>query len=43
MEQLQKMYSAILAGGRRSVPTADEVRKDLREVEATIIRSEMPF
>ena len=34
--QLQKVYSAILTGGRRSVPTHDEVLKDLREVERSI-------
>jgi hypothetical protein len=37
MNQLQKVYSAILADGRRSVPTHDEVQKDLREVERTLV------
>ena len=37
MDQLQKVYSAILAGGRRSVPTRDEVLKDLRESARSLV------
>ena len=37
MNQIQKVYSAILAGGRRSVPTHDEVQKDLVEVERNLL------
>ena len=37
MASIQKVYSAILAGGRRSVPTHDEVQKDLAEVERTLV------
>jgi hypothetical protein len=44
MASIQKMYNAILAGGRRSVPTHDEVTKDMRSIEANIARSaELPF
>ena len=36
MNQVQKVYNAILTGGRRSVPTHDEVSKDLIEVERNL-------
>ena len=37
MANIQKVYSAILAGGRRSVPTHDEVQKDIEAVERNLI------
>jgi hypothetical protein len=44
MTQLEKVYNAILAGGRRSVPTHDEVQRDLIQVERNLtVTRDLPF